>query len=108
MSFSSTAIYLNTCKSIFVLELYLIATYVVALAVSKQEKLNFLNIAIGTKETALSRALVALVESEYNNKIKEKLFNELFKLKVFDILFPIFLIVVLKSKVGSFLNKFSS
>ena len=80
----------------------------VAPDVSKQEKLNFLNIVIGTKETVLSRALAALVESEYNNKIKEKLFNELFKLKVLDILFPIFFIVVLKSKVGSFLNRFSS
>ena len=80
----------------------------VAPDVSKQEKLNFLNIVIGTKETVLSRALAALVESEYNNKIKEKLFNELFKLKVLDILFPIFFIVVLKSKVGSFLNRFSN
>lgn len=79
----------------------------VAPDVSKQEKLNFLNIVIGTKETVLSRALAALVESEYNNKIKEKLFNELFKLKVLDILFPIFFIVVLKSKVDSFLNRFS-
>ncbi|WP_286081748.1 hypothetical protein [Fusobacterium sp.] len=42
------------------MELYLIATYMVAPAISKQEKLNFLNIAIGTKETALSRALAAL------------------------------------------------
>lgn len=97
-----------TYNPICVLEIYLRLTIVFAPTISKQPILNFFSILIGIKETALSIALLELVESEYSNKIKENSSNSLFRLKDFHIETPIFLIVVSISKVGSFLNRFST